>query len=78
MTLLHPHQSWSDSLTVWRCVWEFWVCVGHVHFMLFVSILFALGTQRGPSFQWNTGFNHSSYILFRGALLTVCKRQRFA
>ena len=30
--------------------------VGHVHFMLFVSISFALGTQPEPSFQWNVGF----------------------
>ena len=30
--------------------------VGHVHFMLFVSILFALGSQREGSFQWNMGF----------------------
>ena len=28
-------------------------CVRHVHFMLLVSILFALG---GQSFQWNMGF----------------------
>ena len=27
--------------------------VGHVHFMLFVSISFALGSQRERSFQWN-------------------------
>ena len=33
-----------------RWVRESWVCVGHVYFMLFVSILFALGTQREPSF----------------------------
>ena len=31
-----------------RCVHESWVCVGHVHFMLFVS--FALGTLREPVF----------------------------
>ena len=29
--------------------------VGHVHFMFFVLILFALGSQRKPSFQWNMG-----------------------
>ena len=28
-------------------------CVGHVDFMLFVSISFALGSQREPSIQWN-------------------------
>ena len=31
-------------------------CVWHVHFMLFVSISFALGTQRERNFQWNMGF----------------------
>ena len=30
-------------------------CVGHVDFMLFVSISFALGSQRERSFQWNMG-----------------------
>ena len=30
--------------------------VGHVHFMLFVSNSFALGSQRERSFQWNMGF----------------------
>ena len=30
--------------------------VGHVHFMFFVLISFALGSQRKPSFQWNMGF----------------------
>ena len=31
--------------------------VGHVHFMLFMSISFASGTQRKLIFQWNMGFN---------------------
>ena len=30
--------------------------VGHVHFMLFMSISFASGTQRKLVFQWNMGF----------------------
>ena len=30
-------------------------CVGHVDFMLFVSMSFALGSQREPSIQWNMG-----------------------
>ena len=30
--------------------------VGHVHFMLFVSFSFALGSQCEPSFRWNMGF----------------------
>ena len=34
-----------------------WACVGHVHFILFVSISFALGSQRKGSFQWNMGFS---------------------
>ena len=29
--------------------------VGHVHFILFMSILFASGTQRELGFQWNMG-----------------------
>ena len=29
--------------------------VGHVHFMLFMSISFASGTQRKPYFWWNMG-----------------------
>ena len=31
--------------------------VGHVHFMFFMLISFALGSQSKPSFQWNMGFN---------------------
>ena len=31
--------------------------IGHVHFMFFVLISFALGSQREPSFQWNMGFS---------------------
>ena len=30
--------------------------VGHVHFKLFVSISFALGSQRERGFQWNMDF----------------------
>ena len=29
--------------------------VGHVHFMLFMSNSFALGSQHEHSFQWNMG-----------------------
>ena len=44
--------------------------VGHIHFMLFVSISFAFGSQRECSFQWNMGFriliqtvkNHASHV----------------
>ena len=35
--------------------------VGHVHFMFFVLISFALGSQREPSFQWNMGFSLQLY-----------------
>ena len=31
-------------------------CVGHVHFMFFVYISFASGTERKPFFWWNMGF----------------------
>ena len=34
--------------------------VGHVDFMLFVSNLFALGTQHKPSFWWNMGIPENS------------------
>ena len=30
-------------------------CVGNIHFMLFMSISFAFGSQRKRSFQWNMG-----------------------
>ena len=43
-------------------------CVGHVHFMFFVLISFAFGTQRNPSFQWNMGFS----ILSLSFRLVVC------
>ena len=35
--------------------------VGHVHFMLFVSISFALGSQRERSFQWNMGLTEQLF-----------------
>ena len=31
------------------------LCVGHVHFIFFVLISFALGSRRKQSFQWNMG-----------------------
>ena len=31
------------------------LCVGHVHFIFFVLISFALGSRRKRSFQWNMG-----------------------
>ena len=39
-------------------------CIGHVHFMLFVSISFAIGSQRKCSLQWNMGF-YISFLHFK-------------
>ena len=33
------------------------LCVGHVHFIFFVLISFALGSRRKRSFQWNMGLS---------------------
>ena len=41
--------------------------IGHVHFMLSVSISFVLGSQRKPSFQWNMGLK----VLLFGSLSTI-------
>ena len=38
-------------------------CVGPVLFMLFVSISFALGSQRKHSFHWNMGLRYLSHIM---------------
>ena len=35
-------------------------CVGHVHFIFFVLISFALSTRRKRSFQWNMGYRVSA------------------
>ena len=37
-------------------------CIGHVHFMLFASISFALGSQCKRGFQWNMGLTYILYI----------------
>ena len=42
--------------------------VGHVHFMFFVLISFALGSQRKPSFQWNMGLSILLHQLYREVL----------
>ena len=34
------------------------LCVGHVHFMLFVPFFLAFGSQRKSSFWWNMGFTY--------------------
>ena len=39
------------------------LCVGHVHFIFFVLISFALGSRRKRSFQWNMGLRHTHDIL---------------
>ena len=39
----------------WRWVLALGLCVGHVRFIFFVLISFALGSRRRPSFQWNMG-----------------------
>ena len=36
--------------------------IGHVHFMLFMSISFASGTQRKLVFQWNMGYRNIHII----------------
>ena len=36
------------------------VCVGHVHFIFFVLISFALGSRRKRSFQWSMGLTFGS------------------
>ena len=33
------------------------LCIGHVHFIFFVLISFALGSRRKHSFQWNMGLS---------------------
>ena len=35
------------------------LCIGHVHFIFFVLISFALGSRRKRSFQWNMGLSVS-------------------
>ena len=40
-------------------------CVGQLHFMLFMSIPFASGTQRKLVFQWNMGFTMPRQTLSR-------------
>ena len=37
--------------------------MGHVHFMLFMSISFASGTKRKLVFQWNMGLRIANFIL---------------
>ena len=45
-------------------------CVGHVHFMLFMSISFVSGTQRKPVFQWNMGLSTFIFLNVSEILMT--------
>ena len=45
-----------------RWVCESWVYIGHVDFMLFVSISFALGSQCKLIFWWNMGLSMDGII----------------
>ena len=49
--------------------------VGHVHFMLFVLITFALGSQREPSFQWNMGLREDNLLILQQNVASeiICK-----
>ena len=48
-----PHFQWNIG-----CVGSLalGLCVGHVHFMLFVHFFLAFGSQRKSSFWWNMGY----------------------
>ena len=39
--------------------------IGHVHFMLFVSLSLALGSQREHNFQWNMGSYINMYRVYK-------------
>ena len=58
-------------------------CVGHVHFIFFVYISFALGGQRKPHFQWNIGGVGSSgvghvYFMYISCCLCIIFRVGYA
>ena len=44
---------------------------GHVHFMLFGSISFALGSQRELIFQWNMGLTINDSKVYCGKSCTI-------
>ena len=48
--------------------------IGHVDFMLFVLISFALVTQRAPSLQWNMGFSKWSLVRSDGVAVFKLKK----
>ena len=41
------------------------LCVGHIHFIFWVLISFALGSRRKRSFQWNIGLRPKIYPFFQ-------------
>ena len=56
----------AEYSSCWVC--EGLVCLGHVDFMLFVLILFALCTQCKHGFWWNTGL-----VMLKTDLEPMCK-----
>ena len=82
--LLHPMQNPNASQwNIGRVGFQTQnTCVGHVHFILFVSILFALGSQRKHSFSVEYGlktnnrgylalFEHACIVLIRGIKVLI-------
>ena len=59
--LRYPTQNIPTCWYLWRWVTPIFR-VGHVHFIFFVYISFASGSQREPHFQWNIGSVGSSGV----------------
>ena len=53
------------------------LALGLVHFMLFVSISFALGHKMQTRFQWNMGFNVTSKSVFPLQIMTKINNLSF-
>ena len=55
-----PHFQWNIG-----CVGSLalGLCVGHVHFMLFVHFFLVFGSQHKSSFWWNMGFIIGAWVL---------------
>ena len=51
-TLVDPMRAATQANDIYSVCW---VRIGHVNFMLFVSYLFTLGTQRECGNWWNMG-----------------------
>ena len=59
-------------------VCDSWVCVGHVYFMLFVLIVFALGTQGKHYFCWNTMVKMlKPYAKIQRFIITMLKKTAY-